>query len=193
MSEATMPIALSCGIAVTVTDSVEVMLYRQLGSSDLQVSEISLGSWMTYGGGVERERSEACVTAAFDVGINFIDTANVYSGGRAEEFLGEVLAGRPRDSYVLATKLYFLMPNGDRGLSRAQVHKQIDASLARLRTDYVDLYQCHRYDRETPLEETMEALTEVVRAGKARFLGFSEWRPEQIQASLDIRRREVRL
>src|SRR5947208_8983367 len=101
---------------------------------------------MTYGGGVERDRSEACVAKAFEVGINFIDTANVYSGGRAEEFLGEVLADRPRDSYVLATKLYFPMSPSDRGLSRAQVLKQIDASLARLRTDYVDLYQCHRYD-----------------------------------------------
>src|SRR4051812_17711244 len=149
------------------------MRYRQLGSSDLQVSEIALGSWMTYGGGVADEQAEACVAKAFEGGINFIDTANVYSGGKAEEFLGEVLAGRPRDSYVLATKLYFGMPNGDRGLSREQVHKQIDASLARLRTDYVDLYQAHRYDWDTPLEETMETLTAVVRAGKARFLGFS--------------------
>src|SRR5213594_1933086 len=161
------------------------MRYRQLGDSDLRVSEISLGSWLTYGGGVGREQAEACVNRAFEVGINFIDTANVYSGGAAEEFLGEVLAERPRDSYVLATKLYFPM-NGDRGLSREQVFKQIDASLARLRTDYVDLYQCHRYDRETPLEETMEALTEVVRQGKARYLGFSEWTADQIQASLDL-------
>ena len=159
--------------------------YRKLGSSDLQVSEISLGSWLTYGGGVERAQAEACVAKAFDVGINFIDTANVYSRGAAESFLGEVLAGRPRDSYVLATKLYFPM-NGDRGLSREQVHKQIDLSLGRLRTDYVDLYQCHRYDRDTPLEETMEALTEVVRAGKARSIGFSEWTAEQIQAALDL-------
>jgi aryl-alcohol dehydrogenase-like predicted oxidoreductase len=162
------------------------MRYRQLGSSDLEVSEISLGSWMTYGGGVDRAHSEACVAKAFDVGINFIDTANVYSGGRAEEFLGEVLADRPRDSYVLATKLYFQMPSGDRGLSRGQVLTQIDASLARLRTDYVDLYQCHRFDWDTPLEETMAALTEVVRAGKARYLGFSEWPAEQIQAALDL-------
>ena len=125
---------------MTVTDSVEPVLYRQLGSSDLRISEISLGSWMTYGGGVDRERSEACVKAAFDVGINFIDTANVYSGGRAEEFLGEVLADRPRDSYVLATKLFFPMSETDRGLSRQQVLKQIDVSLSRLRTDYVDLY-----------------------------------------------------
>ena len=162
------------------------MRYRQLGSSDLQVSEIALGSWMTYGGGVADEQAEACVAKAFEVGINFIDTANVYSGGQAEEFLGQVLAGRPRDSYVLATKLFFQMPNGDRGLSREQVFKQIDASLARLRTEYVDLYQAHRYDWDTPLEETMEALTEVVRSGKARYLGFSEWPADRIRAALDL-------
>ena len=162
------------------------MRFRQLGSSDLQVSEVCLGSWLTYGGGVADDRAEACVAKAFEVGINFIDTANVYSGGQAEEFLGEVLAGRPRDSYVLATKLYFGMPNGDRGLSREQVHKQIDDSLRRLRTDYVDLYQCHRYDWDTPLEETMEALTEVVRAGKARWLGFSEWPAEKIEEEVNL-------
>ena len=161
------------------------MLYRRLGSSDLNVSEISLGSWLTYGGGVSNRQAEACVEKAFDVGINFIDTANVYGGGGAEQFLGEVLARRPRDSYVLATKLYF-SANGDRGLSREQVFKQIDLSLGRLRTDYVDLYQCHRYDKETPLEETMEALTEVVRQGKARYLGFSEWTADQIRAALAL-------
>jgi 1-deoxyxylulose-5-phosphate synthase len=159
--------------------------YRRLGSSDLDVSEISLGSWLTYGGGVGDNQAEACVAKAFELGINFIDTANVYSQGGAEEFLGEVLAPRPRDSYVLATKLYFPM-NGDRGLSREQVLKQIDASLARLRTDYVDLYQCHRYDRDTPLEETMDALTEVVRQGKVRYLGFSEWTADQIRAALAL-------
>src|ERR1043166_1970034 len=157
------------------------MRRRTLGSSDLIVSEIALGSWMTYGGSVGRDRAEACVSKAFELGIDFIDTANVYSGGGAEEFLGEVLADRPRDSYVLATKLYFPMSNGDRGLSRAQIAKQIDASLARLRTDYVDLSQCHRYDWDTPLEETMEALTDVVREGKARYLGFSEWPEEKIR------------
>ena len=161
------------------------MRYRRLGSSDLEISEISLGSWLTFGGGVSNVQAEACVAKAFEVGINFIDTANVYSSGGAEEFLGEVLAERPRDSYILATKLYFPM-NGDRGLSREQVFKQIDASLARLRTDYVDLYQCHRYDRETPLEETMEALTEVVRLGKARYIGFSEWTADQIRAALAL-------
>src|SRR5205809_2012996 len=161
------------------------MRYRRLGSSGLEVSEISLGSWLTFGGGVSNAQAEACVAKAFEVGINFIDTANVYSSGGAEEFLGQVLAERPRDSFVLATKLYFPM-NGDRGLSREQVHKQIDLSLGRLRTDHVDLYQCHRYDKETPLEETMEALTEVVRAGKARYIGFSEWTAAQIQAALDL-------
>jgi 1-deoxyxylulose-5-phosphate synthase len=160
--------------------------YRQLGDSDLRVSEISLGSWLTFGGGVARADAEACIDAAFDEGINLIDTANVYSYGAAEELLGEVLARRPRDSYVLATKLYFPMSPTDRGLSREQVHKQIDASFARLRVDYVDLYQCHRYDAETPLEETMEALSEVVRAGKARAIGFSEWSADQIRASLAL-------
>jgi len=159
---------------------------RQLGASDLEVSEISLGSWLTYGTAVERERAEACLNRAFEVGINFVDTANVYGKGRAETFLGEALAGRPRDSYVLATKLYFPMTDTDRGLSREQVLRQIDGSLERLQTDYVDLYQCHRYDEDTPLEETMEALSEVVRAGKARYLGFSEWTAPQIQASLDL-------
>src|SRR5919204_5312902 len=108
--------------------------YRRLGSSDLEISEISLGSWLTYGGGVEREQAEACVAKAFEVGINFIDTANVYARGAAESFLGEVLADRPRESYILGTKLFWPM-NGDHGLSREQVFKQIDASLARLRTD----------------------------------------------------------
>ena len=161
------------------------MRYRRLGSSELEISEISLGSWLTYGGGVAREQAEACIAKAFDVGINFIDTANVYARGAAESFLGEVLVGRPRESYALGTKLYFQM-NGDRGLSRQQVFKQLDLSLLRLKTEYVDLYQCHRYDSDTPLEETMEALTEVVRKGKVRYLGFSEWPPGRIQASLDL-------
>jgi aryl-alcohol dehydrogenase-like predicted oxidoreductase len=160
--------------------------FRHLGSSDLVVSEISLGSWLTYGGGVAREQAEECVATAFELGINFIDTANVYGRGSAEEFLGEVLQRRPRDSYILATKLYFPMSDEDKGLSREQVFKQIDASLARLGTDHVDLYQCHRYDWDTPLEETMEALTEVVRQGKARYLGFSEWPAERVEAALEL-------
>ena len=163
------------------------MRYRQLGSSDLQVSEISLGSWLTYGGAVESAQAEACVEKAFEVGVNFIDTANVYAGGGAEEFLGQVLASRQRDTYVLATKVFFPMPNGDSGLSREQILKNIDLSLARLRTDYVDLYQCHRYDWSTPLDETMEALTEVVRSGKARYIGFSEWPVEQIAEATEMK------
>lgn len=162
------------------------MKYRQLGASDLMVSEISLGSWLTFGVGVERDNALACVDRAFDLGITFIDTANVYGRGAAESFLGEALSGRPRDSYILATKLWGAMSDADKGLSRAQVHKQIDASLQRLKTDYVDLYQCHRYDPDTPLEETMEALSEVVRAGKVRWIGFSEWKPEQIEAAFAI-------
>lgn len=162
------------------------MKYRQLGNSDLKVSEISLGSWLTYGGGVERQKAEACIHKAFDVGINFIDTANVYGRGAAESLLGEVLQGIDRSSYILATKVYFPMSQTDRGLSAAQIYKQIDASLQRLRTDYVDLYQCHRYDTNTPLEETMTALTDVVRQGKARYIGFSEWSPDQIQAALNL-------
>jgi aryl-alcohol dehydrogenase-like predicted oxidoreductase len=162
------------------------MKYRKLGASDLSVSEISLGSWLTYGVGVERDRAKACVDKAFDLGINFIDTANVYGRGAAETVLGEALAGRPRDSYVLATKVFFPMSATDRGLSKAQIRKQIDASLERLRVDHVDLYQCHRYDTATPLEETMEALSEVVRQGKARYIGFSEWSPQQIEAAFAL-------
>jgi 1-deoxyxylulose-5-phosphate synthase len=164
------------------------MKYRKLGDSDLEVSEISLGSWLTYGVGVEADKARACLDEAFAVGINFIDTANVYGRGAAESFLGEALQDRPRDSYVLATKLYFPMSDTDFGLSRAQIEKQLDASLKRLRTDYMDLYQCHRYDSGTPLDETMEALTRAVESGKARYIGFSEWPADKIQASLDLSR-----
>src|SRR6202167_3077337 len=167
-------------------DKLDGVNFRKLGSSDISVSEISLGSWLTYSGGVEREQARACVQAAFDAGINFIDTANVYGRGASETLLGEALADHDRSSYVLATKVYFPMSDTDRGLSAAQIHKQIDASLARLRTDYVDLYQCHRYDDQTPIEETMTALVEVVRAGKARYIGFSEWPVEKIDESLAL-------
>ncbi|QAY79259.1 aldo/keto reductase family protein [Sphingosinicella sp. BN140058] len=162
------------------------MLYRQLGSSDLRVSEISLGSWLTFGVGVEADRARTVVDAAFDLGINFIDTANVYGRGAAEEFLGETLKTRSRDSYVLATKVYFPMSDRDRGLSAAQIEKQLDASLRRLQVDVIDLYQCHRYDDETPLEETMGALTRAVRSGKVRYLGFSEWPADRILAAAEM-------
>jgi aryl-alcohol dehydrogenase-like predicted oxidoreductase len=162
------------------------MKYRKLGASDLEVSEISLGSWLTYGVGVEAEKARACLEEAFEQGINFIDTANVYGRGAAETFLGEALRSRPRSSYILATKVYFPMSATDRGLSRGQIEKQLEASLGRLRTDYVDLYQCHRYDWDTPLEETMEALTRAVASGKTRYIGFSEWPPEKIREALDL-------
>lgn len=162
------------------------MKYRKLGASDLHVSEISLGSWLTYGVGVEADSARACLDRAFELGINFIDTANIYGHGAAETFLGEALAERARDSYILATKLFFPMTETDRGLSAGQIEKQLDASLRRLRTDYVDLYQCHRYDEETPLEETMQALTRAVESGKARTIGFSEWPADKIEAAIGM-------
>ncbi len=162
------------------------MKYRKLGASDLELSEISLGSWLTYGVGVEADAARACLDRAFEVGINFIDTANIYGRGAAETFLGEALQDRPRDSYVLATKLFFPITDADRGLSAAQIEKQLDASLARLKTDHVDLYQCHRYDDETPLEETMRALTRAVESGKARYIGFSEWPADKIEAAIEM-------
>jgi aryl-alcohol dehydrogenase-like predicted oxidoreductase len=164
------------------------MKYRNLGASDLNVSEISLGSWLTYGVGVDHGAATRCVDRAFELGINFIDTANVYGRGAAESLLGEVLTTRPRESYILATKVYFPMSDTDRGLSRAQILKQIDASLKRLRVDHVDLYQCHRYDTDTPPQETIRALSDVVRQGKARYIGFSEWSPDQIAAAFAIDR-----
>jgi aryl-alcohol dehydrogenase-like predicted oxidoreductase len=158
--------------------------YRKLGNSDLSVSEIAFGSWLTFSSGARKENAVACVHRALDRGINLIDTANVYGRGAAERVLGEALSGIRRDSYVLATKLFFPMSDTDRGLSRVQIHKQLEASLQRLGVDYVDLYQCHRFDAATPLEETMHALTEVVRAGKARYIGFSEWPIDGIEAAL---------
>jgi aryl-alcohol dehydrogenase-like predicted oxidoreductase len=162
--------------------------YRKLGSSDLEVSEISLGAWLTYSGGIEFEQTLACTEAAFAAGINFFDTANVYGRGAAETAWGEILSRHPRESYILATKVNGQMSDdpADQGLAAAQIAKQIDASLARLQTDYVDLYQAHRFDTEVPIEETIEALQLVVAQGKARYLGFSEWTPEQIQAAVDI-------
>src|ERR1044072_4914262 len=162
------------------------MEFRRLGDSGIEVTEISLGSWLTYSGGIERDQTEACTRAAFDAGINFFDTANVYGTGASEEAWGEILSDYDRDSYVLATKVYFPMSDSDSGLSAEQIAKQIDASLKRLQTDYVDLYQCHRFDTDVAIEETMEALTEVVKSGKARAIGFSEWTPEQIDAGLAV-------
>ena len=162
------------------------MRYRKLGSSDLEVSEIALGSWLTYAGGVEAEQTRACTEAAFDAGITFFDTANVYGRGAAETAWGNILSRHPRDSYVLATKVWGDMGEGNSGLSASQIAQQIDASLRRLQTDHVDLYQAHRFDLDVPIEETIEALQRVVAQGKARYLGFSEWTPEQIRAAIDI-------
>jgi aryl-alcohol dehydrogenase-like predicted oxidoreductase len=161
--------------------------YRRLGSSALDVSVISLGSWLTYSGGVAKADAIACVHKALDLGINFIDTANVYGRGAAETVLGEALEGVDRSSYILATKIYGSMSDTDRGLSRPQIFKQLDASLLRLKTEYVDLYQCHRYDEATPLEETMEALTEVIRQGKVRYIGFSGWPIDKIEAAAALK------
>ena len=164
------------------------MRYRALGDSDLQVSEICLGTWTTFGGSLDEDAAIALVDAAFEHGVNFFDTANVYSEGRSEEVLGRALAGRQRDSFVVATKLYGEMPDGDRGLSREQVLKQIDGSLGRLQLDHVDLYQCHAWDDDVPVEETLGALTQVVDAGKTRFVGVSNWSGEQIRGAVEVAR-----
>jgi 1-deoxyxylulose-5-phosphate synthase len=160
--------------------------YRQLGNSPLTVSEIAFGSWLTFSGGLQKNSAIACVHRALDRGITLIDTANVYGIGVAEQVLGEALAGVRRDSYVLATKLYFPMSKTDRGLSRVQIAKQLDASLSRLKVTHIDLYQCHRYDADTPLDETMRALSDAVKSGKVRCIGFSEWPVDRVRAALAI-------
>jgi aryl-alcohol dehydrogenase-like predicted oxidoreductase len=163
------------------------MQSRRLGHGPLNVSELSFGTWLTVAGGIGREQATRCIHAAVDHGIVLFDTANQYGAGEAERVLGEALKAYPRDRYLIATKLYF--PVGDepdKGLSAAQIAKQLDRSLERLGVDVIDLYQCHRYDKETPLEETMEALDRAVRAGKVRAIGFSEWTGEQIDAAAAI-------
>src|SRR3954469_18542671 len=159
---------------------------RELGDSGVEVTTVALGSWLTYSGGIGREQTEACTRAAFDAGITLFDTANVYGTGAAETAWGEILSDYPRESYVLATKVYFPMGPRDRGLSRKQIHKQIDGSLARLRTDYVDLYQCRVSDAARPREETRQPLPGVVGAGKARHIGFSEWPADKIGAAVSM-------
>ena len=164
------------------------MEFRRLGRSGLKVSEIAYGNWITHGGQVEEDAAIACVRAAFDAEISFFDTADVYSQGRAESVLGRALSGVRRESYVLATKVFW--PTGesvtDRGLSRKHVIESCSGSLRRLGTDYVDLYQAHRYDDETPLEETMRAFDDLVRAGKVHYIGVSEWTADQIADALRI-------
>jgi len=162
--------------------------YRRLGSSGLKLSEIGLGSWLTYGVGVEAEVAKQCVVKAIDLGVNFFDTANAYGRGTAEQVMGQALAGYRRDAYVLATKVFYPMGEGpnDGGLSRKHVIEQCHASLRRLGTDYIDLYQCHRYDDDTPLDETLRALDDLLRQGKVLYVGVSEWSPVQIADALSI-------
>jgi voltage-dependent potassium channel beta subunit len=158
------------------------MKYRNLGRSGLKVSEISLGSWLTYGGYVERENAANAIHKAFELGINFFDTANVYERGAAEKVVGDELKKYSRDSYVLATKVFGQMGDGpnDRGLSRKHIFEQLHASLKRLGTDYVDIYYCHRFDIQTPLEETLRALDDLVTQGKVLYIGVSEWTATQM-------------
>ena len=158
------------------------MEYRHLGRTGMRVSTISLGSWLTYGGSVAEQSAIECIHKAYDLGINFFDTANGYMRGKAEEVVGRALKDFPRESYVLATKVYFPMGEGpnDRGLSRKHIMEQCHASLRRLGVDYVDLYQCHRYDPETPLDETLRALDDLVTQGKILYAGVSEWSATQI-------------
>jgi aryl-alcohol dehydrogenase-like predicted oxidoreductase len=162
--------------------------YRHLGATGLRVSEISLGSWLTYGGTVDDDSAIACIHRAFERGVNFFDTANVYRHGGAEQVVGRALAGIERDDYVLATKVYFPMGGGpnDQGLSRKHIMEQCERSLRRLGVDYVDLYQCHRADPETPLEETLRALDDLVRHGKVLYVGVSEWPAELIEEARRI-------
>ncbi|MDU0205321.1 aldo/keto reductase family protein [Paenibacillus sp. MAH-36] len=164
------------------------MKYRKLGLSGLKVSEISLGSWLTYGGYVERENAVNSIHKAYELGINFFDTANVYERGEAEKVVGEVLRNYPRHSYVLATKVFGSMGDGpnDRGLSRKHIFEQLHASLKRLDTDYVDVYYCHRYDKETPIEETLRALDDLVTQGKVLYVGVSEWTAAQMAQALAV-------
>lgn len=164
------------------------MQYRRLGAAGVKVSAIGLGGWLTFGNAVENERGREIIARAFDLGINFFDTANVYAAGACEEMWGGILHGWRRDSYVLATKVFFPMGQGpnDRGLSRKHIMEQCHASLRRLDTAYIDLYQCHRFDEESPLEETIRAMDDLVRQGKILYWGFSEWNAEQIRRALEI-------
>src|SRR6516162_5187380 len=164
------------------------MEHRHLGRSGLMVSEIAYGNWITHGSQVEEDAAKACVAAALDEGITTFDTADVYAGTRAEEVLGRALQGVRRESVEIFTKVYWPVGDGrnDRGLSRKHIFESVHGSLRRLQTDYVDLYQAHRYDHETPLEETLRAFDDLVTQGKVLYVGVSEWRAEQIADALRI-------
>lgn len=164
------------------------MQYRRLGGTGLLVSEISLGSWLTYGNAVENETAIQTMDRAYELGVNFFDTANVYNHGEAEKVVGEALRRHPRESYVLATKVFFPMsdrPN-DSGLSRKHIRESVHASLKRLKLDYVDILYCHRYDRNTPVEETLRAFDDLIREGKVLYGGISEWTAAQIEEAARI-------
>jgi voltage-dependent potassium channel beta subunit len=164
------------------------MKYRRLGNSGLKISEIGLGSWLTYGKAVNTQTAHDCIHKAYELGINFFDTANAYEAGTAEQVLGEALKAYPRSSYVVATKVFFPMgkdPN-ERGLSRKHIIEQCDASLKRLGMEYIDLYQCHRFDPEVPVEETLYALDDLVRQGKILYAGVSEWSAANIEHAVGI-------
>jgi aryl-alcohol dehydrogenase-like predicted oxidoreductase len=164
------------------------MEFRHLGRSGLKISEISYGNWITHGSQVEEDQATACVKAALDLGITTFDTADVYAGTRAEAVLGRALAGVRREGIEIFTKVYWPTGDGqnDRGLSRKHILESINGSLRRLQTDHVDLYQAHRFDYATPLEETMEAFADVVRSGKALYIGVSEWKASEIRAAADL-------
>lgn len=164
------------------------MQHRSLGRWGLKVSTVGLGSWLTYGGSVAEEAAVACIARAYDRGVTFFDTANVYASGRAEEVVGTALGGYPRSSYVLATKVFHPMGDGpnDRGLSRKHVTEQAHASLRRLGVDYIDLYQCHRYDTTVPLEETCRAFDDLIRRGDVLYWGTSEWSADQIAHAVTL-------
>ncbi len=164
------------------------MRYRNLGRWGVKVSAVGLGSWLTYGGAVGEETTRACISRAYELGVNFFDTANVYAGGRAEEVVGRAVSAFPRDSIVLATKVFFPMGDGpnDRGLSRKHVFEQCHASLRRLGVDYIDLYQCHRYDPSTPLDETASVMNDLVRQGKILYWGVSEWSADQLVEAVTL-------
>lgn len=166
------------------------MEYRRLGRAGVKVSTIALGSWLTYGNAVEEETAIRCIHTAYDLGIIFFDTANVYNRGAAERVVGRALKDYPRDSYVLATKVFFPMGEGpnQHGLSRKHIIEQCNASLRRLGTDYIDLYQCHRYDPDVPLEETLRALDDLVSQGKVLYTGVSEWSAVEIADALYLAR-----
>ncbi|MEJ8306438.1 aldo/keto reductase family protein [Saccharibacillus sacchari] len=164
------------------------MKYRNLGRTGLKVSEIGLGSWLTYGTAAEQKAADLCIEAAFEQGINFFDTANAYNRGEGEKAMGAALSKYERSSYVLSTKVFFPMGDGpnDRGLSRKHIVEQCDASLKRLGTDYIDVYFCHRYDNDTPVEETLRALDDLTAQGKILYAGVSEWTAAQIAAAASI-------